>query len=103
MAENNGRYASDGNGNGNHNYQAALRGRSTVTPAQYAHIVGWGMEIPDKVVTNADLEAVVETTDEWIRSRTGIQERRIAGDRESVVSLGFEAARAALDHANIMP
>jgi 3-oxoacyl-[acyl-carrier-protein] synthase-3 len=61
------------------------------------------MEVPDDVLTNADLEAVVETTDEWIRTRTGIQERRIANERESVVTLGFEAARKALDHANIMP
>ncbi len=104
MAESNGRYASDGNGNGHHHdYLAALRGRSAPAPVRYAHIVGWGMEIPDKVVTNADLEAVVETTDEWIRTRTGIHERRIAGERESVVTLGFEAARAALDRADVMP
>ncbi len=61
------------------------------------------MSIPDLVVTNTDLEAVVETTDEWIRTRTGIHERRIASDRESAVTLGFEAAREALDCANIMP
>ena len=61
------------------------------------------MDIPDTVVTNTDLEAVVETTDEWIRTRTGIHERRVAGDRESVVTLGFEAARAALDRADILP
>jgi 3-oxoacyl-[acyl-carrier-protein] synthase-3 len=61
------------------------------------------MKVPDSVLTNADLEAVVETTDEWIRTRTGIQERRIAGERESVVTLGFEASRAALDCADILP
>ncbi len=103
MVESNGRHASDGNGNGHHNYLASLRGKSAAAPVRYAHIVGWGMKLPDTVVTNTDLEAVVETTDEWIRTRTGIHERRIANDRESVVTLGFEAARAALDRANIMP
>jgi len=84
--------------------QAAARRAKPIQPAvRYAHIVGWGMKIPDTVVSNDDLEAVVETTDEWIRSRTGIQERRIATERESVVTLGFEAARAALDRADVMP
>lgn len=81
---------------------ATLRGRSNQLTVRYAHIVGWGMKVPDGVVTNTDLEAVVETTDEWIRTRTGIQERRIANEKESVVTLGFEAARAALSRANIL-
>ncbi len=72
-------------------------------PSRYAHIVGWGMEAPETRITNADLEAVVETTDEWIRSRTGIQERRFASERESVTTLGFEAARKALDRADMLP
>ncbi len=80
---------------------AAMRER--LAPHRYAHLTGWGMKVPDRVVTNADLEAVVETNDEWIRSRTGIQERRFATERESVVTLGFEAARAALDRANVLP
>jgi 3-oxoacyl-[acyl-carrier-protein] synthase III len=46
---------------------------------RYAQIVGWGMALPERVVTNDDLARVVETSDEWIRSRTGIQERRLAG------------------------
>lgn len=70
---------------------------------RYANVVGWGMKTPERVVTNADLEAVVETSDEWIRSRTGIQERRMANERDSVVTLGFEAARNALDRADILP
>jgi 3-oxoacyl-[acyl-carrier-protein] synthase-3 len=60
------------------------------------------MKIPERVITNADLEAVVETSDEWIRSRTGIQERRFATERDSAVTLGFEAARNALDRADIL-
>jgi 3-oxoacyl-[acyl-carrier-protein] synthase-3 len=95
------------NGNGHHTASSGQRttllGKPVPASVRYAHIVGWGMEVPDDVLTNADLEAVVETTDEWIRTRTGIQERRIANERESVVTLGFEAARKALDHANIMP
>jgi 3-oxoacyl-[acyl-carrier-protein] synthase-3 len=98
-------HTSNGYSPNQNGYLAGLRERLAppLAPARYAHIVGWGMDIPDTVVTNTDLEAVVETTDEWIRTRTGIQERRVAGDRESVVTLGFEAARAALDRADILP
>jgi len=62
-----------------------------------------GMDVPELIITNADLEAVVETTDEWIRTRTGIHERRFANDRETVTTLGFEAARKALDRADMLP
>jgi 3-oxoacyl-[acyl-carrier-protein] synthase-3 len=44
-----------------------------------AAITGWGMAVPQRVLTNADLERMVETSDEWITSRTGIKERRIVG------------------------
>lgn len=70
---------------------------------RYAHVVGWGVEVPERVLTNRDLEKMVETSDEWIRERTGISERRIADDRDSTESLGFRAARKALAHANISP
>ncbi|HRE46964.1 MAG TPA: beta-ketoacyl-ACP synthase III [Aggregatilineales bacterium] len=73
------------------------------TTVCYAHITGWGMHVPAQVVTNADLEALVETTDEWIRSRTGIQERRLATEKESVVTLGFEAAHQAMERADVLP
>jgi 3-oxoacyl-[acyl-carrier-protein] synthase III len=69
----------------------------------YAHVVGWGMAVPDAVMTNVDLEAIVETSDEWIRSRTGIRERHIASERESTASLGLKAARKALQVADIQP
>lgn len=69
----------------------------------YAHIVGWGMAVPDKILTNNDLAAIVETNDEWIRSRTGIRERRIADENESTATLGLKAAQQALEVANILP
>jgi len=68
-----------------------------------AHIVGWGKAVPERVVTNDDLAATVDTSDEWIRQRTGIVERRIAGDGETTLSLSLEAARRALDAANLDP
>ncbi|GIW10383.1 MAG: 3-oxoacyl-[acyl-carrier-protein] synthase 3 protein 1 [Dehalococcoidia bacterium] len=68
-----------------------------------ARIVGWGKHLPSKVVTNDDLALLVATSDEWIRSRTGIQARRIAQDDEGAASLGALAARAALTRAGIAP
>jgi 3-oxoacyl-[acyl-carrier-protein] synthase III len=61
-------------------------------------ITGWGMALPDKVVTNADFEARLDTTDAWIVERTGIRERRFGGTTRS---LGREAAQAALDRAGL--
>ncbi len=95
------------NGNGSQNGTVLPKrlptlGRSNHTQ-HYAHIVGWGMAVPDRVLTNHDLEAIVETNDEWIRTRTGIAERRIADERESTGSLAVRAARHALKVADIMP
>ena len=57
-----------------------------------AQIVGWGMAVPERVVTNHDLEKIMDTTDEWIHSRTGIAQRRIAsGPRETTASLAVLA------------
>lgn len=61
------------------------------------------MAVPDTILSNQHLEAIVETNDEWIRARTGIKERRIAGERESTASLGLRAAQRALDVADILP
>lgn len=69
----------------------------------YAHIVGWGMAVPDTVMTNHDLSAIVETSDEWIVTRTGIKERRIASDRESTTTLAIRAAQRALEVADLLP
>lgn len=69
----------------------------------YAHIAGWGMYAPAKVLSNQDLERMVDTSDEWIRSRTGIVERRIAGEKESTSTMAVEAARRALARAHLSP
>jgi 3-oxoacyl-[acyl-carrier-protein] synthase-3 len=71
--------------------------------ARYAHITGWGMSAPDRVLTNEELTRMVETSDEWIVAMTGISERRIAGDQQSSATLGAEAALRALEVANLKP
>ncbi|CAN5640572.1 beta-ketoacyl-ACP synthase III [soil metagenome] len=68
---------------------------------RYAAITGWGMAVPERVLTNADLEKMVDTSDEWIVSRTGIRERRVVGPNDSTTSLGAAAARQALDRAGL--
>ncbi|MGJ3237759.1 MAG: beta-ketoacyl-ACP synthase III [Anaerolineae bacterium] len=69
----------------------------------YAHIIGWGMSVPDNIMTNDDLAAIVETDNEWIVSRTGIHERRIATEKDSTVTLAHSAAQKALEEANVLP
>lgn len=64
-----------------------------------AAITGWGAALPDRVLTNADLERMVETSDEWIVSRTGIRERRIVGANDTTTSLAALAAERALEKA----
>jgi 3-oxoacyl-[acyl-carrier-protein] synthase III len=68
-----------------------------------AIITGTGMSVPSRVVTNADLEKIVDTSDEWIRTRTGITERRIAGPSEPVSKFAHAAARNALEMARVSP
>lgn len=71
---------------------------------RYAQIVGWGYQVPDKVITNHDLEQIVDTSDEWIRTRTGISERRVAArPTETTATLAVAAARKALEVADIHP
>ena len=69
----------------------------------YARIAGIGSYLPAKVVTNHDLEKSMDTSDEWIRERTGIKQRHIAGDNETTASLGLEAARRAMQEADVGP
>lgn len=69
----------------------------------YAHITGWGMAVPDRILTNQELAQMVNTSDEWIVSRTGIRERRIAEDDQTTSSLATEAALNALTVANLSP
>ena len=68
-----------------------------------ALITGWGMYAPSKVMTNDDLTKLVDTSDEWIVSRTGIRERRIAADDETTTTLSVHAARDALAVAGVAP
>lgn len=68
-----------------------------------AHVTGWGMSVPEQVLTNDDLAKMVDTSDEWIRDRTGIRERRIAGKHQTTASLATAAALNALRMAKLPP
>jgi 3-oxoacyl-[acyl-carrier-protein] synthase-3 len=67
----------------------------------YSKITGWGMYVPERVLTNHDLAQMVDTSDEWIVTRTGIRERHIAADGEATVSMALKAAEKALEVAGI--
>jgi 3-oxoacyl-[acyl-carrier-protein] synthase-3 len=67
----------------------------------YSRIVGTGKYLPERILTNADLEKMVETTDEWIRTRTGIEHRHIAADDEATSDLAQKAGLAALQDAKL--
>jgi len=69
----------------------------------YSKIIGTGSYFPEQVRTNADLEKLVETSDEWIIERTGIKERRISSPDENVAYMGAEAAKKALEMAGLEP
>ncbi|HET9108092.1 MAG TPA: beta-ketoacyl-ACP synthase III [Steroidobacteraceae bacterium] len=69
----------------------------------YSRIAGTGSYLPEKVLTNLDLEKMMDTSDSWIRERTGIERRHIAASRETTVDLAERAARAALDAAGVRP
>ncbi|HET7377168.1 MAG TPA: beta-ketoacyl-ACP synthase 3, partial [Anaerolineae bacterium] len=68
----------------------------------FGRITGWGKAVPDKILTNRDLEKMVDTSDEWIVTRTGIHERRIAGEGETTATLSVKAAQAAMTRAGII-
>jgi len=68
-----------------------------------ARIAATGSYVPERVLTNFDLEKMVDTTDEWIRERTGIRERRIAAEKEAASDLAYEAAKAAFKKTDIKP
>jgi len=64
-------------------------------------ITGLGVHVPDRVLTNAELSTLVDTSDEWIVERTGIRERRIASDEEALTDIALPAARGALEQAGL--
>ncbi|MDR4937481.1 beta-ketoacyl-ACP synthase III [Rossellomorea marisflavi] len=66
-------------------------------------IIGIGRYLPEKILTNVDLEKMVDTSDEWIRTRTGIEERRVAGDDIDTSDMAYEAAKKAIEDAGISP
>jgi 3-oxoacyl-[acyl-carrier-protein] synthase-3 len=71
--------------------------------ARYAQIVGWGKALPSRAMHNREFESLVDTSDEWIRERTGIVERRVAGPGETTATLAIQAAREALAVADLDP
>ena len=70
-------------------------------PKRTVSIIGTGSYVPERVLTNAELEKMVDTSDEWIRTRTGIRERRIAAENESTSDMAVKASRAAIEQAGI--
>lgn len=70
---------------------------------RYAHIIGWGCYLPERILTNDELATIVDTSNEWIFQRTGIRERHIAAAQETTATLAFEAAARALAVADIPP
>ncbi|MBX3065272.1 MAG: beta-ketoacyl-ACP synthase 3 [Anaerolineae bacterium] len=75
----------------------------TQQPQRYAKITGWGKYVPEKILTNADFEKMVDTTDEWITSRTGIKERHIRAEGENSSDMSVKSALPALEMAGITP
>ncbi|OQW95969.1 MAG: 3-oxoacyl-ACP synthase, partial [Beggiatoa sp. IS2] len=69
----------------------------------YSRIIGTGSYLPERILTNAELETMMETNDEWIISRTGIQRRHIAAEGEGTCDLAEKAARQALESAHCQP
>ena len=67
----------------------------------YARIMATGSALPERVVSNIDLEKLVDTTDEWIRTRTGIRQRHVAADGQTTGDLAFQAAQNALEAAGV--
>ena len=78
-------------------------GSYTSGPPRSVRISGWGSYVPERVLSNADLERIVDTSDEWIRSRTGIRERRVAAPHETTSTLGAIAASRAIAVAGLSP
>ncbi|MEZ0239484.1 MAG: beta-ketoacyl-ACP synthase III, partial [Chloroflexota bacterium] len=79
------------------------RPEPTAGARRYAHVTGWGRYVPSQVLTNADLERLVDTSDEWIRTRTGIRERRVAAAHETTASMAAVASLRAIRTAGIEP
>jgi 3-oxoacyl-[acyl-carrier-protein] synthase-3 len=80
-----------------------MKGSEGVSNPRYAAIAGWGMAVPQQVVTNDDLAKRIDTSDEWIRTRTGIAARHVVGPGEFTSTLATAAGRQAIARAGIAP
>ena len=69
----------------------------------YSRIIGTGSYLPERLLTNADFEKMIDTTDQWIVERTGIKVRHVAAENELTSDLAVAAARRALEAANVVP
>ena len=69
----------------------------------YSRIAGTGRYLPEKILTNADLEKMVDTTDEWIRTRTGVERRHVVAPDETTSDMCVEAAKVAMEDAGVEP
>ena len=69
----------------------------------YSRIVGTGRYLPERIMTNFDLEEMVETSDEWIRTRTGVERRHVVEDDQTTSDMCVESAKQAMDDAGIKP
>jgi 3-oxoacyl-[acyl-carrier-protein] synthase-3 len=97
-------YQSRMNGNGHHRRRDPRLARALEPHTlRYAHVIGWGKALPARIMPNADFEKLVNTNDEWIYTRTGIRERRIAAEGETTTDLAIRAAERALDLAGVLP
>ncbi len=68
----------------------------------YSRVIGTGGYLPEKILTNHDLERMVDTSDEWIRSRTGITQRHIAAEDETASDMALNASRRAMNAAGFL-
>ena len=69
----------------------------------HSKIAGTGRYLPERIMTNADLEKIVDTSDEWIRTRTGVERRHVAREDQTTSDLCVEAARVAMEDAGVAP
>jgi 3-oxoacyl-[acyl-carrier-protein] synthase-3 len=83
--------------------RAQPRSQRLLKPKRTVSIIGTGSYLPARIMTNAELEKLVDTSDEWIRTRTGIRERRIAAENEYTSDMAVKAAQAAIEQAGITP
>ncbi len=94
------------NGNGDHQQaRRAARVQQALAPRtlRYARLSGWGMAVPDRIMTNDEFHALVQVGDDWIYPRTGIHTRRIAAQGETATALAIRAGQQALDVAHLSP